>query len=161
MSYTKGGKLKGKLGSFAKEREEFEQKRKELEHEMELEKHNMGMIRKGKHHEMKFDESSEDHDVHEMPDHQPNLKGRRASSSMTSRASTKSNISDPTPSPDVPSKGSVIPLGSKLSDWCYTGDLDSLPPTFKNQTLYENVRFLGRGAFGSVELIKNVDDSKL
>lgn len=46
-SSTKAGKLRGKIGTFAREREEFEQKKKELQEEMMKEKQNMGRIRRG------------------------------------------------------------------------------------------------------------------
>jgi hypothetical protein len=146
---SKAGKLKGKLGAFAKEREEFEQKRKELQHEMAVEKHNMGMIRKGKTHEMKLDGDENDFEEHEHV-------SRKASVKITGKITAKGSheVADNT-------KNVIMPSGSRLSDWCYTSDLDSMPPTIKSQTLYEEIRFIGRGAFGNVDLYKNIDDSKL
>jgi hypothetical protein len=55
----------------------------------------------------------------------------------------------------------VIPSGQRVSDWCFTGSLDTTPPVVKNYDLYETVRLLGRGAFGDVNLVKNKDDNKL
>jgi hypothetical protein len=55
----------------------------------------------------------------------------------------------------------VIPSGSRISDWCYTGSLDSAPPVVKTKDIYENVRLLGRGAFGEVNLVKNIEDNKM
>lgn len=51
--------------------------------------------------------------------------------------------------------------GMRVSDWCYTGPIDSAPPVVKNPDIYETVRLLGRGSFGEVNLIKNTDDHKL
>lgn len=56
---------------------------------------------------------------------------------------------------------SLMPSGARVSEWCFTGELDSSPPVFKSQELYENIRLLGRGAFGEVTLVKNTDDNKL
>lgn len=55
----------------------------------------------------------------------------------------------------------AIPSGPKISDWCYTGALDSQPPTVKSNTLYETIRLLGRGAFGDVNLVKIPGENKL
>ena len=55
-----------------------------------------------------------------------------------------------------------IPSAKKISDWCYTAGPDSTPPILKGpQDLYVDVRFIGRGAFGTVDLIKNKEDNKL
>lgn len=64
--------------------------------------------------------------------------------------------------PSAPSTSStLIPTGTRISDWCYTGPLESSPPIVKSRELYENVRLLGRGAFGEVHLTKNMEDHKL
>jgi NIMA (never in mitosis gene a)-related kinase len=55
----------------------------------------------------------------------------------------------------------LIPSHRRVSDWCYAGPPDSDVPVVKAQDLYENVRLLGRGAFGSVNLVKDIEDSKL
>ncbi len=56
---------------------------------------------------------------------------------------------------------SIIPSSKRVSDWVYTGSLDSNPPVIKGQSLYDNLRLLGRGAFGEVNLVKNTDDNQL
>jgi len=55
----------------------------------------------------------------------------------------------------------IIPTGPRISDWCFLGPLESTPPVVKSRDLYENVRLLGRGAFGEVHLAKNIEDHKL
>lgn len=55
----------------------------------------------------------------------------------------------------------IIPTGPRISDWCFTGAMDSAPPIVKSREMYENIRLLGRGAFGEVNLVKNVEDNKL
>lgn len=57
---------------------------------------------------------------------------------------------------------SIMPSGPRVSDWCYSAPLDSpAPPTVKSREMYENVRLLGRGSFGEVNLVKNTEDNKL
>lgn len=56
----------------------------------------------------------------------------------------------------------IMPSGPRVSDWCYSAPLDSpAPPLVKSREMYENVRLLGRGSFGEVNLVKNVEDNKL
>lgn len=65
-----------------------------------------------------------------------------------------------TASPGV--SNGIMPSGPRVSDWCYSAPLDSpAPPTVKSRELYENVRLLGRGSFGEVNLVKNTEDNKL
>jgi len=56
---------------------------------------------------------------------------------------------------------SMVPTGSRVSDWSYNGHPDTPPPTIKSTDIYENNRLLGRGAFGDVYLVKNTGDNKL
>ena len=55
----------------------------------------------------------------------------------------------------------VVPSGPRVSDWCFVGSYDSNPPIVKSNTVYETVRFLARGAFGDVNLVKSIEDSRL
>jgi hypothetical protein len=144
---TKAGKLRGKLGSFAKEREEFEQKKKELEEEMFREKQNMGKIRKGLRGN---DLNLETHSI----DDDDGVNRRNRSSKNLKNSLTDSST-------ELLLKAPPIPSGPKISDWCYIGPLDSAPPVIKCQELYEDVRFLGRGAYGTVDLVKNREDNRL
>jgi hypothetical protein len=54
----------------------------------------------------------------------------------------------------------IVPSGPRVSDWCFVGSFDSDPPTVKTNTVYDIIRLLGRGAFGDVNLVKNVDDNR-
>lgn len=56
-----------------------------------------------------------------------------------------------------------VPPGRKVSDWYFTDQCSegNLPPVVKSQDIYFHVKFLGRGAFGSVDQIRHNDDSKL
>lgn len=55
----------------------------------------------------------------------------------------------------------LVPTGPRVSDWTYVGSYDSDPPVVKSNTVYEVVRFLARGAFGDVNLVKSIEDSRL
>ena len=90
--------------------------------------------------------------------------------------------SEPSPSFVLQHQASAVafvPLGTRISDWflskhilmhglfisygnrCYTGTLDSSPPVVKADELYDIVRHIGRGSYGDVNLVKNVEDNKL
>ena len=153
---SKAGKLRGKLGSFAKEREEFEQKKRELQGEMDKEKQNMGKIRKGlRGNDLKI--QSNDSDDGAGSNVEEEIGGRR----IRGLKPRKSAAETLTISTECLPKMPPIPTGSRLSDWAYTGTVDSSPPVLKQQELYEEVRFLGRGAYGTVDLVKNRDNNVL
>ena len=162
---TKADKLRGKLGSYAKEREQFEQKKRELEEEMSKGKQNMGKIRKGlRGNEIKMEQplsveamlsgdlSAESSSLKLPPD-----SVRKPPSRLVKKQNSNSNLNNEI----SPSKTLPIPSCPMLSEWVFTAPLDSTPPVFKNQELYETVRMLGRGSFGTVDLVKNVDDNRL
>lgn len=50
---------------------------------------------------------------------------------------------------------------SRVSNWVFGEDLESSPPVVKQTDIYEQVRLLGRGSFGDVNLVKAVDDNRL
>mmetsp|Transcript_23197 Transcript_23197/g.34028 ORF Transcript_23197/g.34028 Transcript_23197/m.34028 type:complete len:974 (+) Transcript_23197:241-3162(+) len=151
-SSSKAGKLRGKIGAFAREREEFEQKKRELQEEMNKEKHNMGKIRKGmRGNDIKMD--TETDDVSPDENNVPKLQSKKSMRHVYK--------STETPSPDTLAKVPPIPSCPKVSDWAYTGDINSSPPVVKSQELYEDVRFLGRGSYGTVDLVKNREDNRL
>lgn len=150
---SKAGKLRGKLGSFAKEREEFELKKKELQEQMNQERQNMGKIRKGMRGN---DLNIQSHESEDICSEDEVITSRKVRSS--SRSKRPSEVTTPT---ELFSKLPPIPSGPKVSDWAYTGSADSTPPVVKHQELYEEVRFLGRGAYGTVDLVKNREDNRL
>mmetsp|Transcript_20697 Transcript_20697/g.18847 ORF Transcript_20697/g.18847 Transcript_20697/m.18847 type:complete len:737 (+) Transcript_20697:44-2254(+) len=55
----------------------------------------------------------------------------------------------------------LAPSNMRVSDWCFTGSIESSPPTVKSAEMYEFVRWLGRGSFGDVQLAKNSSENKL
>lgn len=156
-------KIRDQLGLYAKEKEEFEQKKRVLTEEMSKGKQNMEKIR----------------------------KGIRITSSSPSTTSTSTAAQTPAASSSPPSCHEVIPdeeilmkriksfkvnrpdtveqqmkspptpTGPKISDWCYNSSLESLPPVLRSQEMYEDVRFLGRGSYGTVDLVKNKEENKL
>jgi len=156
----KADKLRGKLGSYAKEREQFEMKKKELEAEMNQGKQNMGKIRKGlRGNEINIDQplavtinaemsASTDFSEHGGPD------SIKKQPSKMKKVPSKSNLNaDVTKTP--------VPSCAMLSEWVFTGTIESTPPSYKTQEMYETVRLLGRGSFGTVDLVKNVEDNRL
>jgi hypothetical protein len=129
--------MKERFGNYAKEREEFEQKKKQLEEEMNAGKKNMEKIRRG----IRLPGNENDEEV----------SIKRTKSWRTSRPDTTEQLRSP-----------PVPTGPKISDWCYvTNSSDPLPPILRSQELYEDVRFLGRGSYGTVDLVKNREENKL
>ena len=158
MSSSKADKLRGKLGNYAKEREQFEMKKRELEEEMNKGKQNMGKIRKGlRNNEIKMEQPL-------------TLEIVTASDSISAKGMESAMKKPPSRLKKLPSNKSlnsdtgisapvrttiIIPSGPLLSEWAYTAPLDSIPPIMKSQEMYETVRLLGRGSFGTVDLVKN------
>jgi len=153
-------KLRGKLSQGQVDRESFEIKRKELEEEMAKGKQNLGKIRTGiRNNEFKMD-TPLSVDTEETDSR--NLKSSRI---VKRGPSNKGNVDAPPMSSPIqtgPIKMQVtIPTSMMLSEWAFTGPIDSTPPVIKSQDLYEFVRLIGRGAFGTVDLVKNTDDNRL
>lgn len=169
---SKAEKMRDRLASIQRDREEFEKQRKELEAEMAVGKQNMGKIKKGlKNNEIVKEQIMID---------SPSNAGAEAGA-LPRKASRKDSTTGKPPTSAasfhvnnaafggavVPSSSSVytgsaiMPSGARVSDWCFTGTLESSPPVVKSREIYENVRHLGRGAFGEVILVKNVEDNKL
>lgn len=141
-------RIKGKLGIYAKEREEFEQKKKELEEEMNKGKQNMERIRRG----MRAGGPTTTIPSTNTNDDEILIKRTKSWKLTNNRPDTSGSGSSSTP---------PVPTGPKISDWCYNGSLDSSPPILKFQEMYEEVRFLGRGSYGTVDLMKNKEENKL
>lgn len=154
---SKVQKMRDRLAHIAdKSREEFETKKKELEEEMSKGRVNIGKIQKGLKNNEIIEQSHIGLDPLESPAKktQSHTKGTKkmAASSLTGSGGITPFSVDPLV---------YMPTGLRVSEWCFTGKLDSTPPIVKANGVYENIRLLGRGSFGDVYLVKNVDDNKL
>lgn len=158
---ARAAKMRNKLGHIKADREQFELKRKELEAEMNKGKHGLAEIQKGlKHHVINVTEEHHDDDGHQSKKHNKLHKNSsRGLHEMSKGSHSHANGSPPANS--VSNAAAAIPTAPRISDWCYTGALDSMPPVVKEQNLYETTRLLGRGSFGEVNLAKNKEDNKL
>lgn len=173
--------MRNKLGNIAKDREEFEAKKRMLEAEMNSGKKALDGIRKGlQHGQVNIVESDDlnpglikkqsSHQTKKMPSKghsHPSMSHQQSGQGPVFDASAVGGgIHNPNnmmyegyPNGVNPA---VIPSGPRMSDWCYNGPLDSQPPLLKETgDLYEQTRLLGRGAFGEVNQVKNKEDHKL
>lgn len=183
---SKAERIRGQLASFARDREKFEQQRKELEAEMSKGRANMEKIQRGvKQNEITSTITELDVTKKSGSGTSSANTSRKYGSSGTGfgaksfRSESPANQSAPVLSLSQPGQngsmvsskdGTATPLattnifssGLRTSDWSLsTSWNDSAPPTIKSNDIYETVRFLGRGSFGDVYLVKNVDDNKL
>ena len=165
------GKALALLASINADRDDFNKKKKELEAEMAASKNGMRRIQAGlKNNEIDQEliQSGTEHIT--SPANATARKnttplGRKPSASSPS---TRAPLFSPTAAGSAVGTGAdalnppiVIPNGARISDWVYTGAIDSMPPVVKTMDIYETVRFLGRGAFGDVNLIKNLENNIL
>ena len=176
---SKAEKLRDRLAVIQKEREEFEKHKRELENEMHIGKQNIGKIQKGLKNNLIINDPvllennlSPSLNNHSTNNIKKTLK-KDSQNAMNQSFSNGPNSCGPLsiqtpdgtialglPTP-VPTMMNIIPSGPRISDWCFTGSLESSPPVVKSREMYENVRLLGRGAFGEVNLVKNLEDNKL
>lgn len=153
---SKTSKMRDRLTHIAdKSREEFEQKKKELEEEMNKGRTNYSKIQKG----LRNNEVINDPTLAVEFEGQSPAKMKTAKSSNTLKKGPTPVASFNDKSLHDPSN--FMPSGLRVSDWCFNGQLDSSPPVVKVNEVYESIRPLGRGAFGDVYLVKNIDDNKL
>lgn len=156
----------------AREREQFELKKKELEEEMNKGKINLKTIQNGlKGNEINVGNiltaetstsTSSTVGTIKKVSHTHTPSAAMAASSGVDRTSFGGGVGGGGVA--MSSSGDVVfpvPAGPRVSDWSYTGDIDSIPPSIKSLVTYEIVRLLGRGAFGEVNLVKNLEDNKL
>mmetsp|Transcript_26489 Transcript_26489/g.36473 ORF Transcript_26489/g.36473 Transcript_26489/m.36473 type:complete len:761 (+) Transcript_26489:177-2459(+) len=178
---SKTDKMRGKLLSVQKDREEFEKQKKQLEEQMNIGKQNIGRIQKGlKNNDINKETivieqqtaSFGSPDAHSKQGKTVSMKNSgfsKSTMSMKSVSDNSSSMNSPQPVitetlPSIQTQISsvgFIPLGTRISDWCYTGSLDSAPPVVKSDELYDMVRHIGRGSYGDVNLVKNTEDNKL
>ena len=129
------------------------------------------MLPKAKHTESASSRKAEDDDS-DTPSSVKRFRKRRKSHSAVTGAGSYNrvspHVSQTTSSTELSFNSSTsehphpVPSGKKISDWCYSADPNSIPPVIKGQqNLYVDVRFLGRGAYGTVDLIKNKEENKL
>ena len=164
------------LASINADRDDFNKKKKELEAEMAASKNGMRRIQAGlKNNEIDQELIQSGTEHLSSPANTANKKhsttpstGRKSVATVS--PSTRASLFSPTSAAAGASGGTgadalnppiVIPNGARISDWVYTGAIDSTPPVVKTMDIYEIVRFLGRGAFGDVNLIKNLENNVL
>jgi len=164
------------LASINADRDDFNKKKKELEAEMAASKNGMRRIQAGlKNNEIDQELIQSGTEHLSSPANTANKKhsttpstGRKSVATVS--PSTRASLFSPTAAAAGASSGTgadalnppiVIPNGARISDWVYTGAIDSTPPVVKTMDIYEIVRFLGRGAFGDVNLIKNLENNIL
>lgn len=178
---SKVDKLRGKLASMQRDREAFEKQKKELEAQMDIGRENMGKIQKGLKNNVILNAPITLELAQPIAQLTESVNSSISASQNAAlkkiNKSTNKNPAGNSPlAPLVGQGGSfcigggqtaattenvIIPSGPRVSDWCFVGALDSAPPIVKSRELYENVRLLGRGSFGEVNLVKNVEDNKL
>jgi len=154
---TKADKMRARLESMAKEREEFEAQRQHLEREMK--NSSLGKI------SSTMTEKPDDPSPSQTP------VNRLRKSSRGSLSDSRDQLSSSTQSlPAVAgatvslTQAVIVPSGTRVSDWAFSlasGEGEDAPPTIKLNEVYENIRNLGRGAFGDVFLVKNLEDNKM
>ena len=160
---TKADKMRARLESMAKEREEFEAQRQHLEREMK--NSSMGKI------SSTTTDKSDEPSPSQTPSQTPVNRLRK--SSRGSLSDSREQLSSSTQSlPAVAgatlslTQAVIVPSGTRVSDWAFSlaggeGNEDPAPPTIKVNEVYEQIRNLGRGAFGDVFLVKNLEDNKM
>lgn len=175
---SKVEKMRGRLASMQQDREDFERQKRELEAQMSAGRKNMDKIQKGLRNNIILN----DPELFEGPVDGVNMNkrmsrkdmkgiitsgavlsptGTAATSAANGTSISSAVLVDPSANGAVLQAQVIIPTGPRISDWCFTGAMDSAPPIVKSREMYENIRLLGRGAFGEVNLVKNVEDNKL
>jgi hypothetical protein len=212
---SKTEKMRGRLASIQRDREEFEKQKRELEADMNVGRNNMHKINKGLRNNAILEEqivvdphTGSSSGAHATPHHSSKPSSERGAHSRgasfdlhPSGTSSAAHSNSPLPTGANSSSNAltgagaatpnsaaahfflngsganasaggngnspgsmvgIMPSGPRVSDWCYTAPMDSpAPPTVKSREMYENVRLLGRGSFGEVNLVKNTEDNKL
>ena len=163
---SKTEKMRARLATMAKEREDFVAQKSALEAEMK--DSSLGKLAPAAVAEQQ--EAQELAASGSTGGPRPPLLRRRSSgvgisdtptssqSQLTPYNSSSNLLSNPVPV--------IVPGGSRISDWAFSSIISmdaatDAPPVVKVNEVYETVRNLGRGAFGDVFLVRNVEDSRL
>ena len=145
-------KMRVKLEKLAVARERFEEKCKTLDADMAQGRSNMIRITRGLRNKEIVDGTIEISYSPEKTQQKTHIK--KATKHVTTTDFGDGSI-------ESLQQLVVVPSGPRVSDWCFVGSYDSNPPIVKSNTVYETVRFLARGAFGDVNLVKSIEDSRL
>ena len=115
---TMAAKLEKLRLKQAKEQERYEAKRRELENEMQKGKKNLKTIQSGLKNKEIIIES-------DISSHIEKKKANRGSHRLTAsfRETTTQAVTFP------------IPSAPRVSDWCYTAELNSAPPVVKSNKM--------------------------
>jgi len=145
-------KMRRKLELLKVARDRFEEKKNSLDADMAQSRANMIKITRGLRNKEIVDGAIEVSHSPEKTAKQPTKKR------VAKHAEAKDYVEG-----DISSlqQQVLVPSGPRVSDWAYVGSFDSDPPVVKSNTVYEVVRFLARGAFGDVNLVKCIEDSRL
>ena len=145
-------KMRVKLEKLAVARERFEEKCKTLDADMAQGRSNMIRITRGLRNKEIVDGAIE-------ISYSPEKTQQKTHHKKVTKHVTTTDFGDG--SIESLQQLVVVPSGPRVSDWCFVGSYDSNPPIVKSNTVYETVRFLARGAFGDVNLVKSIEDSRL
>ena len=132
-------KMKNKLELIKKEREVFEEKKRQLDAEMTKGRINMGKIKKGLRNkeivDSPMDVSASSPDLQNpmnntMASTKQLLTSKKSKYAMVVDSSSKSpNGQGLTPRPaSGQSQVVIVPSGPRVSDWCFVGSIESDPP---------------------------------
>jgi len=160
---SKTEKMRARRATMAKEREDFVAQKSALEAEMKAS--SLGKLAPAA--------VAEQQEALELASGatggpRPPLLKRRSSGVGFSDTptSSQSQLTPYNSSSNLLSNAVPMPGGSRISDWAFSSivSMDAAtdaPPVVKVNEVYETVRNLGRGAFGDVFLVRNVEDSRL
>lgn len=175
---SKAEKMRARLATMAKEREDFVAQKQQLEAEMRnssLGKPLPSMAAAGGGVVDQQSVSGEDSTaiVASAPSNastpRPQLRRRPSGVGIdsSSPSSSQAQLSPYNSSQNLQVGANptlIIPGGTRVSEWAYSVNMSMTgdsPPVVKVNEVYETVRNLGRGAFGDVFLCRNIEDSRM
>lgn len=170
---SKAEKMRARLATMAKEREEFVAQKQQLEAEMR--NSSLGklpsMAAAGGGVEQQAVAGEDSAAPSNASTSRPQLKRRPSGVGIdsSSPSSSQAQLSPYSSSQNLlvvaqQSPALIIPGGTRVSEWAYSVNMSMMgdsPPVVKANEVYEMVRNLGRGAFGDVFLCRNIEDSRM